>query len=394
MALLEEVAGGAMADPRFALRRLGPRLRRERWLGARERRGVSDALAAVVRFQRAIACARQAGVIAGALAPVALALAEGEPAWDGAAMEAALGRLPEPTRTATRHGVGDALARRLLAERPDAEALLAASNLRAPLVLRANRLRCSASELATRLGAESIRATPAPLAEDALVVEGHPNVEGTGAFDAGWFEAQDEASQLVAALCDAPAGAVALDACAGAGGKTLALASRARGHIRLIACDVDPGRLAELSRRAARAGAKVEVRSPEALAGLVADVVLIDAPCSGSGTLRRDPGLRHALEDAALDAHPLVQRAVLDRYAAHVRPGGRLVYATCSLLRAENQDVVEAFLAAHADFALVPVSTLWGEARAHAVGDGAVLSMAPHTHGSDGFFAAVLARSG
>ncbi len=392
-ALLAELAADALSEPRFALRRLGLRLRRERWLGAWERRGVSDGVAAVVRLQRLIVFALAHGMMReDGLPDAALALSKGLPAWDRDAMEVALFALPEPARTATRHGITDALAGRLLAERTDVDALLIASNQRAPLVVRANRLRCTASELSARLRAEGVATVPAALAEDALVVVGHPNVEGTSPFREGWFEPQDEASQLVAALCEAPVGAVVLDACAGAGGKTLALASRARGHIRLVACDVDAGRLAELGRRAARAGARIDARSPDALGDLAAEVVLVDAPCSGSGTLRRDPGLRHALEGAALDAHPPVQRAVLGRYAEHVRPGGRLVYATCSLLCAENQEVVAAFLEQNAAFRQVPLVELLGRERALAIGDGALLQMAPHTHGTDGFFAAVLGR--
>jgi 16S rRNA (cytosine967-C5)-methyltransferase len=194
-----------------------------------------------------------------------------------------------------------------------------------------------------------------------------------------------------------------VDYCAGAGGKTLALAAAMASAGRISACDVDRRKLAELKKRARRAGASniesVELEGeglPPALRSLerAAARVLVDAPCSGVGSLRRNPEARWRLDPADLRRMPELQLAIARRALDLVAPGGRLIYATCTLLRAENQAVVERLLAENTDLAIVPPKEIWSAARAAPLTDatGAFMELLPHRHGTDGFFAAVLRR--
>ena len=204
------------------------------------------------------------------------------------------------------------------------------------------------------------------------------------AFKAGLFEVQDEGSQLIAEACGAKPGQLVIDACAGAGGKTLALAAQMENKGRLVACDRDGRRLLELKQRARRAGAHnweprtvAEGASGTArIADLVgkADVVLIDAPCSGLGALRRNPDARWRLDEAEVDSFPPRQKEILERYAALVRPGGRLVYATCSINQRENEEVRAHFLAGHREFEPIDPSELLGAERMSALARGAALA--------------------
>jgi 16S rRNA (cytosine967-C5)-methyltransferase len=234
-----------------------------------------------------------------------------------------------------------------------------------------------------------------------LVFETRVNAFGLSAFRDGLFEVMDEGSQLVAeAVAPPPRGRV-VDACAGAGGKTLALAALLDGQGSILALDSNGKKLEELRRRARRAGlsnvAAREVRGSEwpseaRLGGW--DRVLVDAPCSGMGTLRRNPEARWRLDGKTVDGFPAQQLSLMVTYAPLVAPGGRLIYATCTVTRQENEGVVERFLAERPDFVLMPLKDIWGKARAGRVGDGSFLKVFPHRHGTDGFFAAVLRRPG
>ena len=292
---------------------------------------------------------------------------------------------------------------RLVAERGavEAEALLGAMNRRAPLSARANRLKNTREELAAVLEAEGVPTRPSPLASDGLELLTHVNAYGLAAFSDGRFELQDAGSQLIAELTAPPPRGVVVDACAGAGGKTLALGALLGNRGRLTAFDVSDGKLAELRLRARRAGL-TNVRalvvdeglpSDEELALIDhADRVLCDVPCSGLGTLRRNPEARWRLQPADLDELPARQRAILDRYARLCAVGGRLIYATCTVDAAENDAVVDGFLAAQPGFVEMPAKEILGRARAEAIGDGVRLRLLPHVHDTDGFFAAVLRR--
>lgn len=267
----------------------------------------------------------------------------------------------------------------------------------APLDLRVNLLKATREEAAAALGAEGLEATPTPFSPWGLRIEGRRQVTTGPAFRAGLIEIQDEGSQLVAALTGARPGLRVADLCAGAGGKTLALAMMMQNRGQLVACDVSAARLDAAVRRLRRAGVhNVERHLIEAgdkwakrRAGSF-DRVLVDAPCTGTGTWRRNPDARLRLTEADLAELLPKQAAIMDQAAALVRIGGRLVYATCSLLSEENEDQVTAFLTRHPGFALVPLPRAWQGGAPPNPGD--FLSLTPARHGTDGFFAAVLER--
>jgi 16S rRNA (cytosine967-C5)-methyltransferase len=282
--------------------------------------------------------------------------------------------------------------------------LAAALNERAPLTIRANALKCTREELEHALHEEGARLERTRWSPLGLSFVSRTNVFALRAFKAGRFEVQDEGSQLIAEACGATAGQIVVDACAGAGGKTLALAAAMRNKGRLVACDRDARRLTEFQKRARRAGAhNWELRGvPEGATGEAriadlrgaADVVLVDAPCSGLGALRRNPDARWRLSPEEVDSFPPRQRDILARYAALVRPGGRLVYATCSINHGENEDVRAAFLAAHPGFVPVSVADMLGEERARSLGAREHdLQLLPNRHGTDGFYIAGLRRT-
>ncbi len=292
----------------------------------------------------------------------------------------ALGKGRDPAqRLALRHNLSDHLARRITKALGDgAEAFLEASDVRGPVSLRANRLVCDREALAERLQAEGIGTDPSSLVPDGLQVRGRHNLQGLACFREGWFEVQDEGSQMLAELVQ-PDGPL-IDFCAGAGGKSLALAAKG---VPVLALDVREEALEELDKRATRAGADVEVqriRPDGALPAHVADRrvsrVLVDAPCSGLGVLRRHPEHRYLVDRRSLKAQHALQMSIVERAAPLVAPGGWLVYGTCSVLTEENDRVVASFLDRHPDFRSV----------------GSPLRVAPHTHGTDGFFGAVLER--
>lgn len=263
---------------------------------------------------------------------------------------------------------------------------------RAPLDIRANTLRTTRDDLATELPG----AVPTPHAPNGLRLPEGTQIDALPAYREGRCEVQDEGSQLVAIACDARPGMLVVDLCAGGGGKTLALGADMRGGSggRLIACDVDRGRLARLAPRAARAGLTVETRlldAPHEAAALVdlagqADLVVIDAPCSGTGTWRRNPEARWRLTPARLDALVVLQARLLDLGAGLVRPGGRLGYITCSLLDAEGRAQADAFLARHTGWRMAPITLPAGAPH------GAGWRLQPADDGTDGFFVATCVR--
>jgi 16S rRNA (cytosine967-C5)-methyltransferase len=310
-------------------------------------------------------------------------------------------------RLALAASMPDFLAARLVADHGgDAEPLARALNQRAPMTIRANLLRGDVDGLAAELTAAGLEVRRGEHAATALHVESRTNLFGLAAFQAGRFEAQDEGSQLIAELVAPPPRGLVVDFCAGAGGKTLAIAAALGNRGRVIAADVDPRKLAELKRRARRAGVTTvqavelapahDAALPAPLARVEGKVdrVLVDAPCTGVGALRRNPEARFRLGETDLARLPAEQLAIVERALGLLAPGGRLIYATCTVLRAENRAVVDAALARHPDLELVPTKEIWGLPRARVLGDpdGATLEVTPHRHGCDGFFAAVLRR--
>jgi 16S rRNA (cytosine967-C5)-methyltransferase len=269
---------------------------------------------------------------------------------------------------------------------------------RAPVDLRVNRLKTDVPHVIKALetfGPETMEASPFALRIPAPAAsERAAPVEASPVFEKGWFEVQDLGSQIAAACAGEIKGKQVLDYCAGGGGKTLALAAAMRSSGQLYAYDSDARRLSDTVKRSQRAGVRnLQIRSPlraDALLGLEAkmDLVFVDAPCTGSGTWRRHPDAKWRLTPEQLERRMAEQDAVLDGAAAFVKPGGRLIYVTCSLLAEENEDRVDAFLARVAGFELLPAV---GPADAFLTPRG-FLRLTPLTTGTDGFFVAVLKR--
>lgn len=280
----------------------------------------------------------------------------------------------------------------------------AALAARPPLDLRVNTLLSDRERVRRELQATGAADTAlAPHGLRIPPIEGsgrHPNVQVEPAFQKGWFEIQDEGSQIAASLAGAKPGMQVLDFCAGAGGKTLALSAAMENRGQIFAYDADKSRLAPIFDRLKRA----ETRNVQAVASMdalnevagQADLVLIDAPCTGTGTWRRRPDAKWRLSARQLDVRQGEQAEILDRAASFVKPGGRLAYVTCSVFAEENVDQVDAFLGRHPEFRAADQGALWQEqfagerARSSASG----LLMSPLRTGTDGFFFAALERNG
>lgn len=301
-----------------------------------------------------------------------------------------------------RHNLPEWLAAPLKAQLGDEfPALAEALNQPAPLDLRVNALADKREDVRRELELAGIHARCTPYSPWGLRIDGKPALTKLDAFARGAIEVQDEGSQLLALLTDARRGQMVVDFCAGAGGKTLALGAAMRNTGRLYAFDVSAHRLDHLKPRLARSGlsnvhpaAIAHERDDriKRLAGKI-DRVIVDAPCSGLGTLRRNPDLKWRQSPEGLVELAAKQAAILASAARLLKPGGRLLYATCSLLPAENEDIAAAFSAAHPGFRRLAVRELLENAKVpEAVSlcsaDGQDLRLWPHRHGTDGFYAA------
>ena len=280
---------------------------------------------------------------------------------------------------------------------------------RAPVDLRVNTLKADREQVIDAL--QAFGAVPGKLCATAIRIpppdgDGRtPNVEAETAHGRGWFEVQDEGSQIAAALTGAKPGDVVLDLCAGAGGKTLALAARMQNNGTIHAYDSDKSRLRPIFERLTRAGVtNVQVMTAGDTIPLDAlksrcDVVLVDAPCSGTGTWRRKPDAKWRLKPDVLAARVKDQQSVLARAAASTKPGGRLIYVTCSLLAEENTEQIAHFLKSNGHFKIRKWRQVWSEMidtpppRASADGRDDSLLLSPAMHGTDGFFVAILSRT-
>jgi 16S rRNA (cytosine967-C5)-methyltransferase len=289
-----------------------------------------------------------------------------------------------------------------------AEAVAMAS--RAPLDLRVNTLKAKPEKILrslAHLGVASTPWSPVGLRIELGADARNPGIHAEEDFIKGAVEVQDEGSQLAALLSGAKPGEQVIDLCAGAGGKTLALAAMMQGKGRLIATDHDKRQLAPIHERLSRAGVhNADVRTPKGEADTLgdihasADLVLIDAPCTGTGTWRRNPDAKWRMRPGALEVRLKDQVEVLDRATALVKSGGRIAYITCSVLPPENGEQIRGFLSRHADFAVVPpaqtVTALWDKADAFAAAtrqsqEG--LLMTPRRTGTDGFFVSILRKT-
>ena len=383
-------------------------------LGVRDRGYVAETVYACLRRRRSLAClatgsddpeARAEAIVAAAL--ITLQGVSGrvlaESGYSGNATA-----LVERARTLDRNqlplgaqlDLPDWLLERLLAQYgPDeTRALTAALNQPATLDLRVNTLKAARDDAATCLAEEGFPVEATPFSPTGLRRRERAPLFNTRCFKDGLIEVQDEGSQLLSLLVEPRRNEMVVDFCAGAGGKTLHLATLMANTGSVYAFDVSARRLERLKPRLRRAGlhnvrSVVIAHERDArvlrLAGKI-DRVLVDAPCSGTGTLRRNPDIKWR----AIDVEKLVatQRAILAAASTLVKPGGRLVYATCSLLRAENEDVIADFLAGHPDFVIVPAADVLARRHVALTPDSEFLQLLPHRQGTDGFFAAVLER--
>ncbi|CCV08474.1 SUN-family protein [Mesorhizobium metallidurans STM 2683] len=283
----------------------------------------------------------------------------------------------------------------------------AALATRPPLDIRVNTLQADRAKVLAELmqtGAKAADIAPHGIRIPPIDGDGrHPNVQAEPAFQKGWFEVQDEGSQIVAALAGAEAGMQVLDFCAGAGGKTLALSAAMGNKGQVFAHDAEKARLAPIFDRIRRSeNRNVQIVSrPAELAPLEnhMDIVLVDAPCTGSGTWRRRPDAKWRLTQRQLDARKAEQSAILDDALAFVKPGGLLVYITCSVFDEENGDQAAAFRERHDGFVPVDHRELWdgrfpGHAAAARIGAAGGISLSPLLSGTDGFYVCALRKAG
>ena len=383
--------------------------REHRQLGHADRAFVAETVFAVLRRGRSIEarCAGQLSDRRRLLATLALVrgwsqrelapvLKASEEAWLAAAKAMPEADLPPAVRCDLPDWLYQRLEQQFGAD--ETLALAHAINQSAPLDLRVNTLKADREAVLAKLAADGIAAQPGTMSPLAVRLRDKPALAKHPLFLEGAFEVQDEGSQLLGFLLDPKRGEMVVDFCAGAGGKTLLLGALMRNTGRLYAFDVSDKRLANLKPRLARSGlsnvhpGRIEHERDQKIKRLAgkADRVLVDAPCSGLGTLRRNPDLKWRQSETSVAELTLKQASILDAAATLVRPGGRLVYATCSLLTVENDAVVAAFLEKHPDFSLLPAAGLLGKQGIACEDE--VLRLLPHRHNTDGFFAAAMER--
>lgn len=378
-------------------------------LGSRERGAVAEATYAVLRNRLVYTHLAQSGAgpelrrmallgLADSAGIEAIgSLAESEAEWLKRVMQVDRASLPD----AVRWNMPAWLMERLVRQHGEAGAQAMAQGLNrpAPLDLRVNAAKANREEVLQQLQAASIACEPTPYSPLGIRLGAKPALQHLPLFQQGAIEVQDEGSQLLVLSTGAKRGEMVADFCAGAGGKTLGLGALMRNTGRLYAFDVSEKRLAKLKPRLARSGlsnvhpaviAHENDAKIKRLAGKL-DRVLVDAPCSGLGTLRRNPDMKWRQNEAGIAELTAKQASILAGAARLTKPGGTLVYATCSILDEENEGIVQQFLAAHPQFQLVPMREVMA-AQKIALDTGDYLKLLPHVHGTDGFFAAVMQR--
>ncbi|GAA4025224.1 RsmB/NOP family class I SAM-dependent RNA methyltransferase [Actimicrobium antarcticum] len=378
-------------------------------LGSRERGAIAEGIYGILRNKSVYTSFSESGNgptmrrmtllgLAGAVGADALGgLTDEETAWLDHTMQIDRNLLPASMRSNLPQWLFDKLVAREGEE--GALVMAAALNEPAPLDLRVNVIKGTREDVMAALATAPILSEPTPFSPVGLRVLKKPALQNLPLFKDGLIEVQDEGSQLLAQIVGAKRGEMVVDFCAGAGGKTLALGAAMRNTGRLYAFDISEKRLAKLKPRLARSGLSnvhpVQIAHEndakiKRLAGKI-DRVLVDAPCSGLGTLRRNPDVKWRQTPIGVAELNVKQTSILSGAARMVKTGGRLVYATCSLLDEENEDIVTAFLATHEDFVLVPMKDVLAEQKVDLEMDD-YLKLTPHQHQTDGFFAAVLER--
>ena len=380
-------------------------------IGQRDRATIADSVYAALRRRRLLES------LAGTASPRRLALATWtlllgaslrelepwlrgeEPQWLAEVKRAAAAAQPFEVQCELPDWVIEKLRRRF--DEPALLQLARGLAQTASLDLRVNSMKMTREAAARRLAEDGMLASSTPYSPDGLRLDGRPAINRYPIFLEGAVEVQDEGSQLLCHLVAPRRGEMVVDFCAGAGGKTLALGAQMRSTGRLYAFDISPKRLAGLKPRLARSGLsnvhpqRIDgVNDPRVkrLAGKI-DRVLVDAPCSGLGTLRRNPDMKWRQTPEDIVELTGKQGSLLAAAAKLVKPGGRIVYATCSILEEENRGVAEVFLAGQPQFRLVPAVEVLSKGRIDLeMGD--FFEVWPHIHGTDGFFAAVFERGG
>ena len=419
--LLDQIAAAAAPADRL----VASFFRNRRYAGAKDRRAVTETVYDILRRQgeyawRASGADSRHLVLAHLMSAGTANAGEVATLFDGQKFcpanlddqeQAALTRLsqaaaaPAPAWVTGNYPewLGPSLARRFGA---DLEREMAAFLGRAEVDLRVNLLKSTLARVAAKLAKDDIGTTPGGLAPTALRLDARRTMSKHALYLDGSIEIQDEGSQLVALLCAVGPGQQVVDYCAGAGGKSLALAAQMENKGQIFAFDSDARRLEPLRARLQRARVRNvqahalgEAAAAATLSGLAGKVdrLLLDVPCSGSGVWRRNPESKWRLGAEKLSRYGAAQSRILRSTAPLVRPGGRLIYATCSLLMEENEDQVEGFLADQPEFEVLPISRVWDEAmtspdRAVCPCDDPYLRLTPAQHGTDGFFVAVLQR--
>jgi 16S rRNA (cytosine967-C5)-methyltransferase len=380
-------------------------------LGGRDRALIADTVYAALRRRRylehvtpegtprEIALAALVKVQGVGIGQIEAALRPAEKTWLVALKAEAADELPFEIRA----DLPDWVIEKLRRDHTDDEILELARSLQqsAPLDLRVNSLKAPREAVLERFDRDEIVAVPTPFSPWGVRLREKPTLNKHVLFLEGVVEVQDEGSQLLGMLVEPRRGEMVVDFCAGAGGKTLQLGAAMHSQGRLYAFDVSDKRLANLGPRLKRSGlsnvhpqriANENDAHVKRLRGKI-DRVLVDAPCTGLGTLRRNPDLKWRQTAAGLAELNAKQAAILESAASLVKKGGRLVYGTCSLLAEENEQVVDAFLAKHPDFTVVPVKDVLTRQGLSIKGNDTYLRLLPHIHDTDGFFAAVLQRA-
>jgi 16S rRNA (cytosine967-C5)-methyltransferase len=379
-------------------------------LGARDRALVADTVYAALRRRRLlervtpkatpreIALATLVKLQGVGLGQIESSLRDGERAWLAALKAENLDDLPLEVRA----DLPDWVVERLRKAMSDDEILALGRSLQqpAPLDLRVNTLKAPREGVLDRLDHDKIGAQPTRYSPIGVRLREKPALNRHPMFLDGAVEVQDEGSQILGMLVEPRRGEMVVDFCAGAGGKTLQMGAAMGSTGRLYAFDVSDKRLANLAPRLKRSGlsnvfpqriASENDAKVKRLRGKI-DRVLVDAPCTGLGTLRRNPDLKTRQTADAVAELSAKQRSILAAAAALVKPGGRLVYGTCSLLTEENEEIVKSFLASHPDFHVVKAADVLSQQGIDIPGTGEYLKLQPHVHDTDGFFAAVLQR--
>ena len=384
--------------------------REHKSLGARDRAVVADTVYAALRRRRLlehltphatpreIALATLVKLQGVGIGQIEGALRDGEKNWLAGLKSTDLEALPFELRA----DLPDWVLERLRLRMDETAVLELARSLQrpAPLDLRVNSLKAPRQGVLDRLEHDQIEAHPTRLSPLGVRLKEKPALNQHPMFLDGAVEVQDEGSQILGMLVEPRRGEMVVDFCAGAGGKTLQMGAAMNSTGRLYAFDVSDKRLANLAPRLKRSG--LSNVFPQRIAGEndakvkrlrgKIDRVLVDAPCTGLGTLRRNPDLKVRQTVEGLAELNAKQRSILEAAAGLLKPGGRLVYGTCSLLAEENEEVVSAFLAAHPDFALVPARAILEKQGMKIQGTEDYLHLYPHVHDTDGFFAAVLEK--